>query len=132
MERAVDLEEVVLRYYDAVSSGDSAFMAEILSTRSEVLIIGTDPDEWWSDPAVINATLKGQAEAGVAMVAGALTGYAEGTIGWIADRPSFILPGGVEIPSRFTAVFRREEGAWKMVQAHASLGVANDEVVEGE
>jgi len=62
-------------------------------------------------------------------VAGDLRCYSEGSVGWVADRARFVLGDGSEIPFRFTAVFRREDGAWRMVQAHASLGVPNADVV---
>ena len=129
MEHSADLKEILLRYYEAVSKGDAAFMERILSSQSEVLVIGTDPDEWWSDPAVINQALKEQAEAGIQLLPGGPQCLREGAIGWIADNARFVLPDGSEIPFRFTAVFREEEGEWRMVQAHASLGVPNEEAV---
>lgn len=128
METSSDLKDVVLRYYEAVSRGDTVFTARILSSQPEVLIIGTDPEEWWSDPEVVGRMLKAQAEAGVELRAGDLRCYREGRVGWIADRASFVLPGGAVVPFRFTAVFLQEEGEWRMVQAHASIGVPNDEV----
>ena len=32
--------------------------------------------------------------------------------------------------TRLTAVLRREDGAWKLVHMHVSVGVPDDEVVE--
>ena len=129
MEQSPDLKDVMLRYYEAVSQGDAAFMDRILSSQREVLIIGTDPNEWWTDPATINQTLKEQAQAGVKLVPGELLCYREGSVGWVADRGRFVLADGSEVPFRFTAVFRQEDREWRMVQAHASIGVPNAEVV---
>ena len=39
-----------------------------------------------------------------------------------------ILEDGTEIPTRSTAVFHREDGEWKMVQGHKSVGVSNEEL----
>lgn len=130
MERSPDLKDVMLRYYEAVSRGDEAFMDKILSRQDEVLIVGTDPDEWWTDPSTINQKLKDQAQAGIKLVPGELQCYREGSIGWVADRARFILADGSEIPFRFTVVFRQEDRDWRMVQAHASIGVPNDEAAD--
>jgi hypothetical protein len=36
------------------------------------------------------------------------------------------LPDGQVVPFRLTAVFHREGQAWRMVQAHFSVGVPNE------
>ena len=52
--------------------------------------------------------------------------FTEGTVGWAADRPTFVV-GGKEIPLRLTLVLHREGGEWKVVQLHSSIGVPNEE-----
>ena len=130
MEMSPDLNKVMLSYYEAVSNGDTAFMEQILATQADVVIIGTDPNEWWSDPAELTQVLKAQAEAGIKLVSGDLRCHSEGTVGWTSDKASFVLPDGTELAFRFTTVFHREQGDWKMLQAHASIGVPNDEVIQ--
>ena len=56
-------------------------------------------------------------------------GYEEGPMGWVADRPMAVLPEGA-ISTRLTGVVRREEGEWKVVHIHLSVGVPDEEVVE--
>jgi hypothetical protein len=47
----------------------------------------------------------------------------------VVDRDaSFELADGTQIPFRSTLVFRREEGEWKLVHLHSSLGVRNEEM----
>ena len=46
-------------------------------------------------------------------------------VGWVADRPKFVLADGTEASFRWTAVFHQDGGEWKMIQGHASLGVPN-------
>jgi hypothetical protein len=41
---------------------------------------------------------------------------------------SFRIPDGTEIPFRNSAVFLQEDGEWKLVHAHASIGVRNEEM----
>jgi hypothetical protein len=60
---------------------------------------------------------------------GDIEAYVEGDLGWFADRPRFVLLDGTEVPFRHTGVFRREGGEWKLVQAHTSLGIPNEDVI---
>ena len=69
------------------------------------------------------------AVGGVSITPGEGRAYQEGTVGWIADRPTFTLPDGTMFSVRFTAVAHREDGQWKLVQAHTSVGVPNQQVV---
>jgi hypothetical protein len=57
--------------------------------------------------------------------------YAEGSVGWVADRPVLHVLGQ-EIPIRWTVIFHREAGEWKIIQEHMSVGAPNVEVVGKE
>lgn len=59
---------------------------------------------------------------------GQLQAYREGSVGWVIDRASFQLPDGTEVPFRNSAVFLQENGEWKVVHVHASIGVRNEEL----
>jgi hypothetical protein len=48
--------------------------------------------------------------------------FREGTVGWVADWLTLTLPNGTGVPVRVTAVFHWENGDWKLVQYHGSLG----------
>jgi hypothetical protein len=54
--------------------------------------------------------------------------FEEGSIGWGVAKPVIALPDGRSVSPRWSAVFRREDGTWKAVQVHASVGVPNDDV----
>jgi hypothetical protein len=41
---------------------------------------------------------------------------------------SFRLPDGTEVPFRNTCVFVREDGEWKLIHGHTSIGVRNEEI----
>jgi hypothetical protein len=51
-------------------------------------------------------------------------------MGWLADQPTFVLPDGSSFETRLTAVVRKEDGQWKLVHAHFSVGVPDEEVME--
>jgi ketosteroid isomerase-like protein len=51
-------------------------------------------------------------------------------MGWAVDDPTFISPDGSAFQGRLTFVMRQEDRRWKLVHAHFSVGVPDDEVVE--
>lgn len=129
MEQAPDLRDVMLRFYEALSSGDMSFLDRHISTADEVRGIGTDPEEWWAGGRLVEVW-KEQVEAmggSMPLAAGDPEAYSEGSVGWVTDRPTLKMPDGNEVPLRFTAVFHREEDEWRIVQSHGSLGVSNEE-----
>ena len=129
MRPSTEIADVLRRVYAAVSEGDEATLADVLSGSDGLLFIGTDPDEWYEDRASIRQMLKAQAETGVTVRPGPIAAFEEGNVGWVADRGVFLLPDGGEMPFRMTMVLRREDGAWKVVQEHASIAVGNEEAL---
>jgi SnoaL-like protein len=130
-----ELKQVMLGFYRALSGGDADSLEELISPQSGVLGIGTDPDEWWQGPTKLRSIMKTQmAEMGgsITIVGSDPIAYSEGTVGWVADRPRFRLDDGTESPIRLTATFHKEQGAWKIVQFHVSVGVPNEDVVGKE
>lgn len=51
-------------------------------------------------------------------------------MGWLVDEPAFVFPDGSSFQTRLTAVMRQEDGRWKLVHMHVSVGVPDEEVVE--
>ena len=51
----------------------------------------------------------------------------EGSVGWAADCIKIRLPDATEIPCRLTMVWHQENGCWKIVQSHLSIGVGDDD-----
>jgi hypothetical protein len=120
------------RFYQLFSAGDVEGFAQIITQREDAFVIGTDPGEWQDGRATWIAGYEEQITAipGVRLEAGDLRGYAEGTLGWAADQPSFILPDGTRIATRLTTVLRLEDNTWKVVNAHFSIGVPNEEMFD--
>lgn len=134
MERSPELEDLTRKLYDAVSSADAAFFERYLSRGESCVVIGTAPDEWWEDyAAALDPIRKQMASAGdrVKLVAGNVRAYREGKVGWVADLPTLKL-GSVAALCRHTSVFVCEEGEWRIVQHHFSIGVSNDDVFGSE
>jgi ketosteroid isomerase-like protein len=132
MESSPELRDLTLRFYQALSTGDVSFLEQFLSQQPGVLNIGSDPTEWWSGYDTFLQVSKAQFQemGGSLRVTGAdPQAYSEGTVGWVADRASFELPDGTQFPFRLTAVYHKEDGAWKLVHSHNSVGVRNEEVM---
>ena len=101
MERSDELRELMLRFYDAMGSGDTAFVDRHFSRDPDARAIGTDPQEWWSGPRVAEL-FKEQLDAmggRMPFKPGDPEAYVEGSVGWVADQSAFILPDGGELPS---------------------------------
>jgi hypothetical protein len=134
MKASVELKNLYLRLLEAYNTGDESFMADHTARQEGMLIIGTDPDEWWDTPEVfleaLREDLKQFRDIGVRVEPGNPQAFEEGTIGWLADRPVFYLPDGTVLESRVTAVLRYQEDQWKFVQQHFSYAVLNEDLVD--
>jgi ketosteroid isomerase-like protein len=131
---SAEIKEAMLRVYAAHASEDASAMLPHFSRQEGVLAIGTDPNEWWAGFDTLAQIYKTQlSEMGgrVQIEAGDLQAFAEGTVGWVADR-AVLQVLGQRIPVRVTAVFQQEDGEWKIVQYHVSVGVPNTEVLGKE
>jgi len=134
MQQSAEIREAYVRLCEAAARGDLAGIERVTSRQAGTLMIGTDPNEWWIGYDQIVQVWQAQVEAmggSMPMVVGDPQAYQEGTVGWVADQPTFQLPTGAA-SFRMTCVFHQEDGAWKVVQAHASIGVPNEEAFGSE
>ena len=132
MERSAELQDIILAAFKDYSSDDASSIERHTSRQDEVRLIGTDPDEWFEGEQAAEV-LKQEAQDPSFRVSSLdeLEVFVEGSVGWASGRPTWMLEDGTEIPSRWTAVFHREDGEWKMVQAHTSVGVPDEELFGG-
>ena len=49
-------------------------------------------------------------------------------MGWASAHLTITIPDGGQVHPRWSSVFHREEGEWRFVQTHASIGVPNADV----
>jgi SnoaL-like domain len=124
MEQSQAVRDAALEFYRSISSTDSetAISEQTTSDDDAALLIGTDEDEWVEGRQGCIAAFTEQAQAGVVVEPGDIQAYAEGTVGWIADRPTVVLPDGRRIRTRVTAVYRLEDGRWRQLASHMSVG----------
>ena len=134
MERSPELEQIIGGWFQAVSHGDTSWVDRHVSQQARVRLVGTDPNEWLDGEQVaefLKEEAKALAPMGVKVAAGEPEACREGTVGWGVTRPTLTLPNGKEISPRWSAVFHQEDGQWKLVQLHASVGIPNEELLGG-
>ena len=130
MEQSDELRDLTLRIYEAVHAGDLSFIERHVSRHEGAVFIGTDPNEWWVGYEAFLETIRAQEEEmggdGLQIVPKQMQAYREGSVGWVIDRDSFQRPDGTEVPFRNSAVFLQEDGEWKLIHLHSSIGVSNE------
>ena len=132
MERSAELKDIILAAFEDYSSDNASLIERHTSRQAGVRLIGTDPNEWFEGEQAAEV-LKREAQDPSFRVSALdeLEVLAEGSVGWASGRPTWMLEDGTEIPSRWTAVFHQEDGEWKMVQAHTSVGVPDEQLFGG-
>ena len=122
------IREVVERYAEAVRTGDLDTVATLIDEGGDVLVIGTDPAEWWKGrDTVLDVYRAQQAEMGDTVGVSALeldTATEIGDAGWFAGRIRLQVPTG-DLPLRVSGVARRRGEDWKIVHLHVSVGAEN-------
>jgi ketosteroid isomerase-like protein len=134
MDRSDEVEALVLACYESWRTGDIAAFQSMLANDETVLMIGTDPEEWWSGPNAVIEALRGLVPqtADLELLPGHPQAFESGDVAWFSDRAAWRLPDRTEVPFRMTGVVIREGGGWKMLQTHLSIGVANEDVIGRE
>jgi hypothetical protein len=132
MERSAELQDIILAAFEDYSSDSASVIERHTSRQAGVRLIGTDPNEWFEGEQAAEV-LKREAQDPSFRVSSLddLEVFVEGSVGWASGRPTWMLEDGTEIPSRWTAVFHKEDGEWKMVQAHTSVGVPDEQLFGG-
>jgi ketosteroid isomerase-like protein len=108
------LREATLRFYDAVAGGDADAIADLVA--EEAVVIGTD-DVWLRGRDAILDAYRGLE---LEVEPGEIETLVHGDIGWTTEAPT-ITAGGQRLHLRRTAVWRRDDGAWRIMQSHASI-----------
>ena len=129
MYKRQELRDLTIQIAHAISDGDVAVLERHTSRHPGTAFLGTDPDEWWTDLAGLRHALVGQREAGVEFILGDPVAYQQGEVGWAVDHRMRFRVGEQEGPFRMTVVYRREDGVWKMVHFHSSIGVPNADAI---
>jgi ketosteroid isomerase-like protein len=123
-----EIREVFDQLLEAQNAGDADRVRARLSERPGGVHVGTDADEWWTSKQIVDAVAAAGGADEVQAVAGDVDIHVQCDVAWVEGRGRFTRAGGGQRPVRMTGVFVREDGQWKAVQSHASIGVPNDDI----
>jgi len=120
----------MLAIYQDWSNGDHSFI-DVISDDDGMIVIGTDPTEWWKAGPHVKAIFHAQVDemAGLRITAGELNAFSHGDVGWVVDNPTFSFPNDIEVLIRSSVVFVREPAGWRIVHWHVSVGQGNEETL---
>jgi hypothetical protein len=131
-ERSPEIEQVLRDSLDAMVRSDLDEIGRRTSRDPCVLAIGSDASEWAEGYDEIMRLFRGstpEGELGVRVGLDDVRGFREGSVGWAAGHGYFEM-GGKRVPVRLTAVLHEEDGDWRAVQSHASIGVPNEQMLD--
>ena len=131
MERSDELEALVHAWFAAASTGDSSLAQARVSADDGTRLIGSDPSEVFKGGAAVGDFLIGEVEGagGQATFTPSDTeAFREGSVGWATTQVTIAMPDGRTVSPCWSAVFHLEDGDWKFVQTHASIGIPNDQI----
>ncbi len=121
-----ELRAFILRYYRFFEAGDVEGMRGMTTEAPSLVIIGSDPDEWWVGPQTLDLLAKQVQElSGLVVTPGRLVAQAMGSFGWVADDPVLTLSSGAQAKSRMSFVLGIERGQWRVQHWHTSIGNPN-------
>jgi len=124
---APELQALLAGYYAASAQGDVSLLDQLIARQPDTLVIGTDATEWWRGGEQIFQTWSAawRERGGLPVEGSRPEAFRSGDVGWVDDRALWRRPDGRTVPFRLTAVFHWDANAWRMVQAHFSIGVPN-------
>ena len=131
-KRSPVLEQFLRDMIGALEASDIGFLERTTSQEEGVVAIGSDPAEVAEGYDQIIPLLRSSTPEGELRIRARIDdvkAYEEGDTGWGHGRGSFETDGK-SVGVRFTAVLHREDGEWKVVQSHASIGVPNDRMFD--
>jgi hypothetical protein len=132
MKESDAVRDALRTFYERFSAHDPGEFADILATGEGISVIGsapgeghTDRESWVSGYATSISQVRLRLEAGIEP-----RGWEEGTVGFGVDQPRFVMPDGSFLPTRLTGVLHQEDGDWKIVHLHFSVGVPDENAMQ--
>lgn len=125
MKPSEELHNLMVKFYESGPKGESiAFTETYISRMDGVLVVGSDPGEWFEGyEAILKWTVSlaeilSQAKIEIKYI----KAYSEGTMGWAVGESTIKIPDGPEATLVTTGVFHQENGSWKIVHFRHANG----------
>ncbi len=132
MIESTAVRDGLLAFYDRFSAHDPEGFAAGIADVPGVSVIGSGPDEGHATRAAwLDAYEKFISQIGLRLESGGqAAGWERDGVGFATDTPRFVLPDGSFLPTRVTGVLEREDGTWKIVHLHFSVGVPDEDAIQ--
>ncbi len=133
IERSPEIEQQMREAAAEMQQMDVDRVMKRMSSHPCVVMIGSAAEEWFKGRDQIERVMRG---GGVPdadpteMPRSSLDeieAYRDGDVGWATAHGTWTI-GDTSVPFRMTAVLHLEDGLWRGVQNHVSIGVPNDEM----
>ena len=132
MQRSHELLDAYTRMFQDIQEGRITSANDFLSDSDEVSAIGTDASEWLMGREnlvpILDAQFEWFRQGGATFDTSRAEAWTEGDLGFVVDQLTVTLKDGRSVQMRATSVLRKENGEWKMVHPHYSIGVPNEQV----
>jgi hypothetical protein len=126
MAPSAEIRDTMLEFYRRMLAGEAEGANDLISRDPAMIFIGS-AGEWVDDQATLRGGTQVETEG---LEAGPNpVGYASGDVGWFADQPAWIFADGSRADMRMSAVLQREPEGWRIVHAHLSVAVPDNECV---
>lgn len=126
MAPSAEVRDTVLEFCRRMIAGEADEANDLISRDPALIFIGS-AGEWVDDQDTLRA---GRLDPGEGLEPGPdPKAYANGDVGWYADQPTWIFGDGTRAEMRMTAVLQREAPGWRIVHAHLSVAVPDNECV---
>lgn len=132
MQRSPELEKRTRDMIDAMQASDHPTMERAISRTDGSVTIGSDASEYTREiDKMLQMMRDSTPEQGyhVKVTLDEVHGYQEGDVGWFDGTGRFERDGQT-VEVRMTGVAHREDGEWRFVQTHASIGVPDEHMFE--
>ena len=132
MRPSTPVRDALRTFYQRFSAHDPDGFAAIIASGPGVSVIGSAPGEGHdSRESWVSAYTDFIPEAGLRLEDGTEPrGWEEGSVGFVVDEPRFVMPDGSFLPTRLTGVLHQEDGEWKVVHLHFSVGVPDEDALQ--
>src|SRR3954468_10355817 len=126
MRPSSDIAATMRAFYQRMLEGDADAANDLISWDPALIFIGS-AGEWVDDQ---DALRSGRLDPGEGLEAGPNpVAWERGDVGWFVDQPAWVFGDGSRANMRMSAVLQREAAGWRIVHAHLSVPVPDNQCV---
>jgi SnoaL-like domain len=126
MAPSTEIRDTVLEFCRHMLAGEADEANDLISRDPSLVFIGS-AGEWVDDQDALRA---GRLDPGEGLEPSAKpVAYANGDVGWYADNATWHFADGTSAEMRMSAVLQHENEGWRIVHAHLSVAVPDDQCV---